>query len=253
MLRLMMGTLVWIFSIQAFAIYAPLAQSIFDEEIILHKYYTLSYSEPHEVSRWVAYTLDQSQLKNCVTRTNSFRPDPLVRTGSAELADYKGSGFDRGHLLPAGDMKWDKEAMKETFYLSNMTPQPPSFNRGRWGSLEELVRAWTAKYKKLWIVTGPILKDNLPVIGINQVAVPNQYYKAILRQEGKTYKGIGILMGTDITSKDLKKYAITINKIEDLTQVNFFPFLTDESAEETMKISDWDFDAKFTYSACETE
>jgi endonuclease G len=253
MSRLMMGILLAFYSLSACAIYQPLAQSVFDEEIIEHKYYTLSYSEPHEVSRWVAYTLEISQLQNCVKRTNSFKPDPLVKTGSATQADYQGSGYDRGHILPAGDMKWNKEAMKETFYFSNMTPQPANFNRGRWQSMEELVRAWVLKYKKLWIVTGPVLKDNLPVIGPNQVAVPEQYYKVVLRQEGAKYIGMALLITTDVPSSDLKYYATSINKVEELTGIDFFPFLNDESVEEEISTSKWDFKARFTYPACGIE
>lgn len=253
MSHLMMGIVLALYSFSALAVYLPLAQSIFDEQIIEHKHYTLSYSEPHEVSRWVSYTLEVAQLQNCVERTNNFRPDPLIKTGSATLADYKGSGFDRGHLLPAGDMKWNKEAMKETFFMSNMTPQPASFNRGRWQSVEELVRAWTLKYKKMWIVTGPVLKDNLAVIGTNQVAVPEQYYKVILREENNKYIGIALLISTDVPSSDLKTYATSINHIEELTNIDFFPFLKDESVEEEISTKKWDFKAKFTYPACAIE
>ncbi|MFY7992665.1 MAG: DNA/RNA non-specific endonuclease [Bacteriovoracaceae bacterium] len=253
MSRLMMGLLLTLLPLQALAIYRPLAQSIFDEEIIEHKYYTLSYSEPHEVSRWISYTLELFQLQNCVNRTNSFKVDPLVRTGSATQADYQGSGFDRGHLLPAGDMKWNKTAMQETFYFSNMTPQPANFNRGKWGTLEELVRAWVLKYKKLWIVTGPVLKDNLAVIGPQQVVVPEQYYKVILRQEGKKYLGIGLLISTDVPHSDIKSYTTSINHIEAITNIDFFPFLETESIEDEVDYSKWDFKAKFSYPTCEIE
>lgn len=253
MSRLMMGILLAFFSAEVWAIYAPLAQSPFDEQIVEHNYFTLSYSEPHEVSRWVSYQLEPTQLQNCVERTNNFRPDPLVKTGSATQADYQGSGFDRGHLLPAGDMKWNKEAMKDTFFFSNMTPQPARFNRGRWQSLEELVRAWTLKYKKLWIVTGPILKDNLAVIGTNQVVIPEEYYKVILRQEGQHYIGIGLLLTTEVPYTDLKEYAVSIKKIEDLTNIDFFPFMTDDGTETTVNTTQWDFKAKFTYPPCGIE
>lgn len=253
MSRLMMRLLLTLLPLQAWAIYRPLAQSLFDEQIIEHRYYTLSYSEPHEVSRWVSYTLELFQLQNCVNRTSSFKVDPLVKTGSANQADYKGSGFDRGHLLPAGDMKWNQTAMQETFYFSNMTPQPANFNRGKWGSIEELVRAWVLKYKKLWIVTGPVLKDNLPVIGPQQVVVPEQYYKVILRQEGKKYLGIGLLISTDVSHSDVKSYITSINHIEAITQIDFFPFLENESTEDEVDYSKWDLKAKFSYPTCGIE
>ncbi len=253
MSRLMMGILCALISHSAFAIFLPLAQSHFDNQIIEHKYYTLSYSEPHEISRWVSYELATNNLQNCTERTNNFKVDPLVKTGSATLADYKGSGFDRGHLLPAGDMKWNKDAMKETFYMSNMTPQPAKFNRGKWQSIEELVRAWALKYKKIWIVTGPIIKDNLAVIGSNQVSVPEEYYKVILRKDGDSYIGIGILMTTEVSSNDLSDYVVSIKSIQDLTDINFFPFLEDDSTESSTNENLWDFKAKFTYLPCGIE
>jgi endonuclease G len=108
-------------------------------QIITHKYYTLSYSENDEQPYWVAYLLTSSMVNGNTKRTEDFRKDPLVSTGSAELSDYRRSDYDRGHLCPAGDMTINSEAMSETFYLSNMSPQAPSFNRGIWQQLEAKV------------------------------------------------------------------------------------------------------------------
>lgn len=99
-------------------------------EIIRHKYYTLSYNEDHEQANWVHYKLNPTLLDGTMPRINSFKADPNVSTKSAELSDYKGSGYDRGHLAPAGDIKYSKESMIESFFLSNMSPQNPSFNGG---------------------------------------------------------------------------------------------------------------------------
>lgn len=225
------------------------------EEIIQHKFYTLNYNEEHEVANWVSYELDHKKIQNCVKRSNSFKADPLVSTGSAVASDYKGSGFDRGHLVPAGDMKFASEAMKETFFFSNMTPQPGPFNQGRWGQLEHLMRAWALKYKKIWIVTGPILNQNLPVIGKqNQISVPDEYYKVILRQNGSSYEGMAFLMHTDVPYKDLKAYATTIDKVEDLSGFDFFQFLKDdveEAVEKRADLANWDFNVKFEYLPCQ--
>ncbi len=99
-------------------------------QIVEHTYFTLSYSEDHEQAEWVYYELTPMLINGTQARTDNFRPDPKVSTVSAQLSDYKGSGYDRGHLCPAGDMKLNKTAMSETFYLSNMSPQEASFNRG---------------------------------------------------------------------------------------------------------------------------
>ncbi len=226
------------------------------EEIIKRANYILSYNEEHEVANWVSYELDHKKLQNCVKRTNSFRADPMVSTGSAVAEDYKGSGFDRGHLVPAGDMKFNAEAMRDTFYFSNMTPQPPKFNQVHWGQLENLIRSWGLRYNKIWIVTGPILKSNLPVIGSkNEVSVPETYFKVILRKTTTSYEGFAFLMGTDIPYADLREYAVTINEVEELTGVDFFQFLDNKVEEKIEGKSDlalWDFNEKFEYLPCQT-
>lgn len=224
------------------------------EEIIKKKYYTLSYNEDHEVANWVSYELDHKRLQNCAKRSNNFRADPQVTTGSAVDADYKGSGFDRGHLVPAGDMKITKEAMSETFFFSNMTPQPAKFNRGQWAQLENLMRAWGRLYQKIWIVTGPVLVDNLPSIGNrNQVSVPEIYFKVVVRQNKNSYEGIGFLMSTDVPHTTLTSYAVSINEVEELTGHDFFQFIDDkleEKVEDKKNLADWNFSGKFEYFPC---
>lgn len=151
------------------------------KQLIHHSNYSLSYSEVHEQAEWVYYELTASEASNArYKRTDNFRSDGKVKTGSASLADYKGSGYDRGHLAPAGDMAFSSTAMTESFYMSNMSPQHPSFNRGIWKQLEGLVRAWESEYSTLYIATGAILEPNLRTIGPNRVSIPRYYYKALL-------------------------------------------------------------------------
>jgi endonuclease G, mitochondrial len=230
--------------------------SFASSEIINRNWYTLNYNEDHEVANWVSYTLEKSQLKNCVQRASSFKSDPLVSTGSAELIDYKNSGYDRGHLLPAGDMKFEAGAMRDAFYLSNITPQPSKFNQGRWSQLETLIRAWAKQYGKLWIVTGPVLKKNLEWIGVNnEVSVPEEYFKVILRKERTGYIGIAFLMSTDVPYSELSAYVLDIDKIEDITGHDFFAFLTSSEARQVEGKVDamlWNFTARFDYLPCGT-
>jgi len=130
-------------------------------EIVKHTYYTLAYSEENEQALWVYYQLTPEFINGTQSRTDDFRPDPLISTGSATLADYSGSGYDRGHLCPAADMKLNKTSMSETFYLSNMSPQVAGFNRGIWSTVEDQVRKWAIEFDGLDVATGPIIKDNL--------------------------------------------------------------------------------------------
>ena len=225
-----------------------------NELIVTRANYELSYNEEHEQANWVYYTLETKQLKNCVKRDDSFKPDPMVLTGSADLEDYRATGYDRGHLLPAGDMKFEKQAMKDTFYLSNISPQPPAFNRGLWANLENLVRAWALRYSKVWIVTGPILHKGLSKIGrVNDVSVPEEFYKVIIRKEGSKYKGIGFIMQTSLPHNFLAGYAVDINTVEKLSGIDFFPFLKgkdEKDAEAVLDFPGWDFKAGFEYLPC---
>jgi len=148
-------------------------------QIVKHKYYTLSYSQQNKQAEWVFYLLTKANSLGAVERGNNFRPDPGVSTGSASLEDYKNSGYDKGHLCPAADMAFDSQAMSETFYLSNMSPQYPSFNRGIWKKLEELVRKWAIQEDSLYVVTGPIFINNKGSIGPDKVTVPGFYYKVL--------------------------------------------------------------------------
>lgn len=224
------------------------------EEIVNRANYTLSYNSDHEVANWVSYDLDHSKLKDCVNRTNYFRPDPLIENGTATNADYKKSGYDRGHLLPAGDMKFSKSAMEDTFFYSNITPQPANFNRGRWKQLENLVRAWGLKYEKVWIVTGPVLKGNLHTIGQEKnISIPELYYKVIIRKNKESYSGIGFLMSISTPYRNLDAYVVTIKEVEELAETDFFVFLSPEQkydAEDLVDLKDWDFKAKFDYLPC---
>ncbi|MFP5385086.1 MAG: DNA/RNA non-specific endonuclease [Bacteriovoracia bacterium] len=226
------------------------------EEIIQRKNYTLSYNEDHEVANWVAYELDHEKLQNCVKRRNNFRIDPDISTGSAAPEDYKNSGYDRGHLVPAGDMKHTREAMNDTFYYSNMSPQPPRFNQGIWARLEHLMRSWGIKYKSILLITGPVLKDNLPSIGVrNDVSVPEEYFKLILRKQGQSWEGIAFIMKTDVTSTDLRSYVTSIDTVERKTGIDFFKDLPDEVEEDVeskFNIKNWDFSGRFEYLPCRT-
>ena len=130
-----------------------------DSEIIQHTGYALKYNEQYEQAEWVAYQLTIEEVNGNYERSDNFRKDSHISTGSATLKDYRNSGFDRGHLIPASDMKWSPDAMSSSFYMSNMSPQDPSFNRGIWKKLEEQIRSWAVENREIYVVTGPVLTD----------------------------------------------------------------------------------------------
>ena len=212
-------------------------------QIIKHTYYTLSYSEQNEQAEWVAYELTKSRVYGEVSRTDNFREDPLVKTGSATLNDYKGSGYDRGHLAPAGDMKFSGTAMSESFYMSNMSPQTPGFNRGIWKKLEAQVRTWAVENEHIYIVTGGIFSSKIGSIG-NGVTIPKYYYKVILDYKEPGIKAIALILPNEKGTKQLDEYVISIDRVENLTGIDFFPALPDDLENKLEADSDpskWSF------------
>ena len=214
------------------------------EVVISHVGYTLSYNETHEQANWVAYELTAEEVAGEVERKDAFRADPEVESGSAALADYRSSGYDRGHLAPAADMKWSAEAMSESFYMSNMSPQKPRFNRGIWKKLETKVRGWATREGAVLIVTAGVLRPRLKTIGVNKVSVPKRFYKVILDNREPELKGIGFILPNKGSAKPLSDYAFTIDKVESVTGIDFFHSLADEieeTVESTLDLSKWDF------------
>jgi endonuclease G len=198
------------------------------EEIIRHSAFTLSYSEKHEQAKWVAYRLTAEMCNNNgEERTNNFRKDQKIKTGSSDPLDYKKSGYDRGHLCPAGDMGWSEESMSESFLMSNMSPQLPGFNRGIWKNLEGEVRKWAIENKELFVVTAGILEGSLMTIGPGKIAVPSYYYKVILDLHAPHYKAIAFVLPNEASKASVFKYAVSIDSVEHLTGIDFFPVLPD--------------------------
>lgn len=201
-------------------------------EVVQHLGYSLQYAEEHEQAYWIGYQLTKKETEKRYDRTDKFLVDPLIVSGSASNADYARSGYDRGHLAPAADMGWSNQSMVESFYFSNMSPQVPSFNRGIWKRLEEQVRSWAMEYDSIYVVTGPVLTKDLPTIGPNNVSIPNYYYKVILDNAGKDQKAIGFLMKNAAGSGSLEAFAVSVDRVEKETGIDFFHQLPDEFEEK---------------------
>ncbi|WP_320129529.1 DNA/RNA non-specific endonuclease [uncultured Sphaerochaeta sp.] len=215
------------------------------DEIINHTGYTLCYDDRNEQAKWVAYELTRDELYGTYERTDDFKADPAVQFRSASLDDYKSSGYDRGHLIPAADQSWSKEAMEDSFYLSNMSPQDPQFNRGIWSKLESAVRNIADTEGSIYVVTGPVLTDGpFKTIGKNKVAVPKYYYKVLLDYTDPQLKAIGFILPNEGSSKPLESFATTVDAVEKLTKIDFFPKLPDKQEdflEGSVNVNDWAF------------
>lgn len=208
------------------------------EQIIRHEGYTVSYNSDYRIANWVAYELTSKEAKSKkATRSNKFVPDPLVKGATALNEDYTRTGYDRGHLAPAGDMKWSMKAMRESFYLSNICPQDPDLNRGIWKELEEQIRLWASENGSLLVVTGPIITDDLRRLGKNRVGIPKRFFKVVCTQTAGRPEGVGFLFDNrDYGDTSLRSMMIPIDSVESVTGIDFFPSLPD-SIERPMEAS----------------
>ena len=196
--------------------------------------FDLGYSEQYEQASWVVYVITKEEIESgYVERTDNFRADASISTGSAELKDYRGSGFDRGHLAPAGDMKWNPVAMSESFLMSNMSPQVPAFNRGVWKRLEEQVRDWAVEKDSLFVITGPVLGTLDTFIGENEVGVPGSYFKVLVDLSPPDHTFIAFLLPNTGSSDDLDQFAISVDSLEQVTGYDFFAAAPDQ------EVIDW--------------
>ena len=197
-------------------------------QIVHHEGYSLSYSESHEQAEWVAYELKKNHLSNTNFKRPYFEIDKSVKTGAAHWRSYKNSGYDRGHLCPAGDRKYSKFTHDETFLTSNISPQKHDFNSGVWNRLEQKVRYWAIRNDGVFVVTGGVLKNNLKTIGDDKVSVPNQFYKIVLDNNSGKTKVLAFLLEHKNSNKALYEFVVSVDEIEALTGIDFFSELNDE-------------------------
>lgn len=209
------------------------------EQIIHHKGYTVSYNKDLKIPNWVSYELTRQETKGKEKRSDNFIADPLVKGAIATNADYARSGYDKGHMAPAADMKWSPEVMKESFYFSNMCPQHPQLNRRGWKNLEEKIRDWAIADSAIIIICGPIINQSSRTIGKNKVAVPERFFKVVLSPFVKPVRGIGFLFNNRQAVEPLSTYAVTIDSIEKLTNMDFFSPLPDEIENEVEANADY--------------
>lgn len=202
-----------------------------------HKTYTLSYAEEYEQAEWVAYVLKESDIKNTDYKRPYFEIDPEILTGAAHWRNYKRSGYNKGHFCPAGDRRGSYEDYEETFLTSNIAPQKYDFNAGIWNRLEQKVRYWAKGQDSLYVVTGGVLTPDLETIGFENVAVPKYFYKILLSKDQKNM--IGFLVPNEASEKPLYSFITSVDKIEQLTGIDFFPALEDTIEDELEAKTDY--------------
>ncbi|MFL9831295.1 DNA/RNA non-specific endonuclease [Flavobacterium sp. ST-87] len=226
-------------SVKDLAFYLPTSTT---SQIVEHNYFTLSYNEKAEQAEWVAYELKKSYIKNSDFKRPFFIEDPKVKTKSADWRNYKKSGFDKGHLCPAADMEFNIEAYNDTFYTSNISPQNHDFNAGIWNRLEQKVRFWAVENNGLIIVTGGVLKGSSKSVGKEKVIVPDYFYKILLKYSKGNYKMLAFLIPNKKSSKPIYDYVVSVDKLEGMTGIDFFPKLDDSienDLEKNVNLTSW--------------
>ena len=204
--------------------------------------FSFSYVEMHEQSEWVAYELTDKDMVATNYNRPYFNQDPIVTTASADWRNFKNSGYDKGHLCPAGDRKSSLESYEETFFTSNISPQIPEFNNGVWNRLEQKTRYWATKYNGLYVITGGVLKGEMKTIGKENVAVPNYFYKILMTKDHT--KMIGFLVPHEPSKAPLYSFVVSVDEIEKLTGIDFFPALEDaleSNLEKETSYKKWSF------------
>lgn len=221
---------------------------------ISHRAYSLNYNFKHRVPNWVYYRLSRENLKNsCAKRKDAFKADPILLKANLPAVsekDYQGNitGYDRGHMAPSADFLWDKTINKETFFMTNMSPQTANLNQRAWNNLEDRIRTWACGHGELRVYTGPVLKlqkDQEPLRKLSScVSVPEYFYKVIVSFKDGKYKGIGFIYSQSDDGDPYRQKATSIREVEKITGQDFF---TDEFApavqdsfEKEFNWSDWD-------------
>ena len=201
-------------------------------DIIVHHYgHSLCYNPEAMIPAWTAYTLYAGDMEGDAVRPARFSPDPAPELAGFPLAEhwhYSRSGWVRGHMVPAGDLKYDQQAMNDSFLTTNVCPMDMGFNNGIWKRLEEKVRKLAVQFDHVYIITGPILGENrFGKVGESDILVPDAYYKALLVPYKGSYLSIGFLLPNEAapSGSKLKDYAVTVAELESRTGLIFFASL----------------------------
>ena len=189
------------------------------DELVKHSYYQVCYSQKHRQAAWTFHKISRRFLDGHQSRTNDYRYDSEIKD-PVDSTEYRGSGFDRGHLVPAADMKLNYTSMSETFYMSNMSPQRASFNRAIWKQLEDGIRAQVRVLGEAFVVTAPVLRDKLPKIS-SGVSIPTMYYKIAYFPKAQIMRAY-LLENRSHRGKSYRSFQVSVDEIESLTGIDFF-------------------------------
>ena len=197
------------------------------DTLVRYDAFDVHFNSERGIANCALYELVNNELYGTVERDNEFMADPGVK-GCPLPEDYAGSGFDRGHLVPAGDLKWNGTAMRQSFMLTNVGPMHKALNEGGWAKLEEKVREWTARDSALLVFTGPVVSDGDTTLSSGRVKVPSAYYKVIMAPCVRPIRVIAFIYPNGHSGGRLRQYAVSVDEVERRTGLDFFPTLPPE-------------------------
>jgi len=211
------------------------------KEIIINRTgYTVSYNSNTKIPNWVAWHLTADHVDGEIKRTGGYQEDKSVPRPRATKEDYKDTWWSHGHMCPAADNKWDEKAMMESNLLTNICPQDRSLNSGLWNKIEQDCRRWAKKFGDVYIVCGPVLLNREhETIGENKIVVPEAFFKVILCLNPKP-KAIGFIIRNNEGKKKRDQYINTIDEVERITGIDFFPALPNDIENEVEAYSNID-------------
>lgn len=206
--------------------------------------YTLSFNKSNGTPNWSAWELLAEETDGEESRSSKkfWRDEGIA--GCLDTKDYTNSGYDRGHLCPAADMKWSADAMHDCFSMANIAPQDHSLNSGAWGTLEKKCRQWAQRDGGLLICAGPIYdKGDKTTIGDGKARVPSAFFKVIVAPYIDRPRGIAFVYPNMSAPGNMVNYAMSIDEAERLTGFDFFPALPDgmeRAVESVFSFKDWE-------------
>lgn len=196
--------------------------------VVKYKGYTSHFNKTLHIPNCVSYEITATETRGKRERKGQFERDENV-AGCPNWWDYRDSGYERGHMAPAGDMKWDEQAMNETFFLTNVCPQDASLNGGVWNDIEIKVREWARRDKTLIVITGPIMGNSPKTIGQDvDIAVPEAFFKVILSPSTSPMKTIAFICPNRPCGGSISSYVVSVDEVEKRTGMNFFYALPDD-------------------------
>ena len=202
------------------------------DNLIIYTGFTVSYNTSTLIPNWVAYELTSTEVEGQFPRKGQFGQDLSFRGRQAMREDYSNSGWDKGHMCPAADLKWSEKTMYESFYLTNICPQNHEMNSTDWLTLEKLAREWAKKFDNIYIICGPIVGENkYGTIGKNRVVVPDAFFKAFLTVKNNVFNTIAFVMPNSSEHHRVQDYAMSVNDLETMIGIDLFSSIDDRYEE----------------------